>query len=215
MKKFFFENLGLKIAAVLLSAVLWIFVTSRGQSEISLDAPIEFRNIPAGLEIVNHSLKTINLNIKGQERLIKNVKPADIRVYVDLSKAKKGEGIYYIDRGAIKLPHAIIVTNIYPSSIKVTVEETISKTVKILPMVIGEPERGYFVKSVDVVPQYVVIEGVRSEVIKIGNVKTEPIDISAFNESFSQELKIDLTGRNVRSKINDVIVKVVIGARGK
>jgi hypothetical protein len=46
-------------------------------------------------------------------------------------------------------------------------------------------------------------------------VKTEPIDISAFNESFSQDLKIDLTGRNVRSKINDVIVKVVIGARGK
>lgn len=215
MKKLFFENLGLKIAAVLLSAVLWIFVTSRGQSEISLDAPIEFRNIPAGLEMVNYRMKTINLNIKGQERLIKNVKSADIRVYVDLSKAKKGEGIYHIDREEIKLPHAITVTNIYPSSIKVTVEETISKTVKVLPMVIGEPERGYFVKSVGVVPQYVVIEGVRSEVIKIGNVKTEPIDISAFNESFSQELKIDLTGRNVRSKINDVIVKVVIGARGK
>ncbi len=46
MKKFFFENLGLKIAAVLLSVVLWIFVTSRGQSEMSLDVPLEFKNIP-------------------------------------------------------------------------------------------------------------------------------------------------------------------------
>ncbi|MBM4145165.1 MAG: hypothetical protein FJ240_02660 [Nitrospira sp.] len=215
MKKLFFENLGLKIAAVLLSAVLWIFVTSRGQSEISLDAPLEFRNMPAGLEIVNHGIKTIDLNIKGQERLIKNVKAADIRVYVDLSKARKGEGVYYIDRKEIKLPHTFTVTNINPSSIKVTIEETISKTVKVLPMVIGEPKKGYFVKSVDVSPQYVVIEGVRSEIIKIGNVKTEPIDISGFNESFSQDLKIDLTGRNVRSKINDVIVKVVIGPRGK
>jgi YbbR domain-containing protein len=215
MKKLIFENLGLKIAAVLLSAVLWIFVTSRGQSEISLDVPLEFRNIPAGFEMVNHSSKTINLNIRGQERLIKNVKTAEIRVYVNLSKAKKGEGIYYIDRDEIKLPRAITVTNINPSSIKVTIEETISKTVKVFPVVIGEPERGYFVKSVDVVPQYVVIEGVRSEVTKIGNIKTEPIDISAFNKSFSQDLKIDLTGRNVRSKINDVVVKVVIGARGK
>ena len=182
MKKFFFENLRLKIASVLLSAVLWIFVTSQGQSEISLDVPLEFRNIPAGLEMVNHSMKTINLNIKGQERLIKNVKASGIRVYVDLSKAKKGEGIYYIDRDGIKLPHALTVTNINPSSIKVTVEEVISKKVKVLPVVIGEPEKGYFLKSVDVSPQYVVIEGVRSEVIKIGSIKTEPIDISAFNE---------------------------------
>jgi YbbR domain-containing protein len=215
MKKLFFDNLGLKIAAVLLSVVLWIFVTSRGQSEISIDVPLEFRNIPAGLEMVNHSIKTINLNIKGQERLIKNVKAADIRVYVDLSKARKGDGIYYIDREEIKLPHAITVTNINPSSIKVTTEETISKTVKVLPVIVGEPEKGFLVRSVEVLPQYVVIEGVSSEVIKIGNVKTEPIDISALNESFSQELKIDLTGRNVRSKINNVIVKVVIGARGK
>lgn len=215
MKKFFFKNLGLKIVAVLLSVVLWIFVTSRGQSEISLDVPLEFRNIPAGLEMVNHSSKTVNLNIKGQERLIKNVKAAEVRVSVDLSKAKKGEGVYYIGRKEINLPRGLSVTNINPSSVKITTEETISKTVKVLPVIVGEPEKGYFVKSVDVVPQYVVIEGVRSEVIKVGNVKTEPIDISAFKESFSQNLKIDLAGRNIRTKLNDVIVKVVIGSRGK
>ena len=94
MKKIFLENLGLKIAAVLLSIVLWLFVTSRGQSEISIDVPLEFKNIPSGLEMVNHSTKTISLSIKGQERLIKNIKPSDIMVSVDLSKARKGEGIY-------------------------------------------------------------------------------------------------------------------------
>ncbi len=47
MRKFFLENLGLKTAAVLLSMVLWIFVTSRGQSEISIDVPLEFKNIPS------------------------------------------------------------------------------------------------------------------------------------------------------------------------
>jgi YbbR domain-containing protein len=34
MKRIFFDNLGLKIASVLLAIVLWIFVTSRGQSEM-------------------------------------------------------------------------------------------------------------------------------------------------------------------------------------
>jgi len=215
MKKIFLENLGLKIAAVLLSIVLWLFVTSRGQSEISIDVALEFKNIPSGLEMVNHSMKTISLSIKGQERLIKNIKPSDIMVSVDLSKARKGEGIYYINREDIKLPHAITVTNINPSSVKVMTEETVSKTVKVSPVITGEPERGFYIKSVDVVPQYVVIEGTQSEIIKVGNIKTEPLDITGFNESFSQDLKLDLTGRNIRSKINNVIVKVVIGARGK
>ena len=75
MKKIALENLGLKLTAVFLSIVLWIFVTSRGQSEISFDVPIEFKDIPPGLEIVNHNVKVISLNMRGQERLLKNTKP--------------------------------------------------------------------------------------------------------------------------------------------
>ncbi|MBI5188895.1 MAG: hypothetical protein HZA07_07540 [Nitrospirae bacterium] len=210
IKKLFLENLGLKIAAVLLSLVLWIFVTSRGQSEITIDIPPEFKNIPTGLEMVNHSVKVISLNIKGQERLIKNIKLSDIRVYIDLSKAKKGEGIYYINKDNIKLPYAITVTNITPSYVKVITEETMTKTVKVRPVIIGTPERGFYVKSVDVTPQTVVIDGIRSEVRKVNSIKTEPLDITGLNETFTQDLKLDITSMNIRIKTNDVKVKAVI-----
>jgi len=212
MRKFFLENLGLKTAAILLSVVLWIFVTYRGQSEISVDVPIEFKNIPTGLEVVNHSVKVISLNIKGQERLIKNVKPSDIRVYIDLSKSKKGESIYYITRDDIKLPHAITVMNVSPSSVKVITEETITKTVKVTPVITGDPERGYYVKSIEAVPQTVGLEGIRSEIRKVNTIKTEPLDITGVNETLTQELKLELTGKNIRARINDIKVKVVIGA---
>ena len=215
MRKFFLENLGLKTAAVLLSVVLWIFVTSRGQSEISVDVPIEFKNIPTGLEVVDHSVKMISLNIKGQERLIKNVKPSNIRVPIDLSKFKKGESIYYLTRDDIKLPHAITVMNISPSSIKVITKETITKTVKVMPVIIGDPEKGYYVKSIKAVPQTVVIEGIRSEVVKVNNIRTEPLDITGVNETLTQDLKLELTGKNIRARMNDIKVKVVIGAGRK
>ncbi|MDP2753671.1 MAG: CdaR family protein [Nitrospirota bacterium] len=215
MRKFFLENLGLKTAAILLSVVLWIFVTSRGQSEISVDAPVEFKNIPTGFEVVNHGVKVISLNIKGQERLIKNVKPSDIRVYIDLSKSKKGESIYYLTRDDIKLPHAITVMNISPSSIKVITKETITKTVKVMPVITGDPESGYYVKSIEAVPQTVVIEGIRSEVGKVNNIRTEPLDITGVNETLTQDLKLELTGKNIRARMNDIKVKVVIGAGRK
>jgi YbbR domain-containing protein len=215
MKKLFLENLGLKIAAVLLSIVLWIFVTSRGQSEISVDVPLEFKDIPSGLEIVNHSVKTVSLNIKGQERLINNLKSSDIKVYVNLSKTKKGENIYYITRDDIKLPHGIIVANINPSSVKIITEETKRKTVKVIPLISGEIQKGFYVKSVDVSPQTVEVEGIKSEIRKINSIKTELLDISGMNETFTQNLRLDLSGRNIRTNIGEVKVKVVIEERGK
>ena len=215
MRKSFLENLGLKIAAVLLSVALWFFATSRGQSEISIDVPLVFRNIPSGLEMIDNNIKTISLNIKGQERLIKNIKLSDIGVYIDLSKAKKGKSIYYVTRDNIKLLHGITVLNINPSSVKVIIEDTITKTVKVTPVIIGEPEKGYYVKSVEVAPQIVVIEGIRSQVRKFNTIKTESLDITGSNETFTQELKLDLTGKNIRAKINDIKVKVVIGGKRK
>lgn len=215
MRNFFLDNLGLKIAAVLLSVALWFFATSRGQSEISIDVPLVFRNIPSGLEMVNNNIKTISLNIEGQERLIKNIKLSDIGIYIDLSKAKKGKSIYYVTRDNIKLPHSLTVLNINPSSVKVIIEDTITKTVKVRPVIIGEPEKGYYVKSVEVAPQIVVIEGVSSEVRRFNTIKTEALDITGSNETFTQELKLDLTGKNIRTKINDIKVKVVIGGKRK
>ena len=215
MKKLLFENLGLKIASVLLAIVMWIFVTSRGQSEMSIDVPIEFQNLPQGLELVSYNVKEVSLNIKGQERFIKNIKSADVRVLIDLSKAKIGEGIYYISREDIRLPRSIAVNNISPSSVRVVTAETITKTVRIVPVLAGEVARGYYIKSVEVVPQFAAIEGIRSEVLRIGAVKTEPFDVSGLKESVAQDVRLDLTGKNVRSKLNEASIKIVIGARGR
>jgi YbbR domain-containing protein len=215
MKKFLIENLGLKIAAILLSIVLWFFVTSRGQSEISIDVPLELKNMPQGLELVNHTTKTVNLNIRGQERFIKNVSASNVRVSLDLSKAKRGEGTYYINREDIKLPRSITVTSISPPSVRVTTEETASKTVKVVPVIVGEPQKGFYLKSAEVFPETIVIEGVRSEIAKVSALKTEPLDITGFNETVTQDLRIDITGRNIRTKITDVRVDVEIGGRRK
>jgi YbbR domain-containing protein len=215
MKKIFFDNLGLKIVSILLAIVLWIFVTSRGQAEMSIDVPLEFTNIPAGLEMVNHNIKMVTLTIKGQEGLIKNLKPSDVRVSVDLSKAKKGESLYYIQRDDVKMPHGFIVTSIDPSAVKVMTAETVTKMVRVVPVVAGEPQKGYHIKSIEVAPQTVIIEGVRSETARISTLKTEPVDVTGVNETVTQDAKLDLAGRNIRSKTSVVSVRVVIGGPKK
>jgi YbbR domain-containing protein len=214
MRKLLFKNFGLKITAVLLSILLWLFASSRGLSEIALDVPLEFRDIPPGLELMNHSIKVVSLNIKGQERIIRTIHPSDIRAFVDFSEAKKGENIYSINKNNIKLPPGVTASNITPSYVKVSIEESVTKTVKVSPVIVGTPERGFYIKSLSIFPERVMIEGVRSKVNSVDVIKTEPLDITGIKETVTRDLELDTTGMNIRTKTKDVTVKIVI-ARGK
>lgn len=214
MKKLLFENLGLKISAILLSIFLWFFVTSSGQSEMSFEVPIEFLNIPVDFRVVSASTKTVNVTIRGQERLMKNVRTSDIRVFVDIGSAKKGEGIYYINKDDIKLPFAMSVINIKPSSLKLRLDETVTKTIIIKPYITGLPEKGFFISSIAIEPESVIIRGLKSELRKINNLMTEALDITGLHETTTEELKIDIAGADLKPEINTVKVKVII-TRGK
>lgn len=215
MKNLITHNLGLKISALLISVLLWFFVTSRGQSEMSLEIPIEFKNIPIGLDIVSSSHKTASVHIRGQERLMKNIKSAEIRVSVDLSKAKKGEGTFYINKDDIKLPYAMSVTAIAPSSLKVRIDETVTKVVQINPVLTGTPAKGFEIKSVKADPSSVTVKGFKTEVRKITELRTEAMDVTGLKETTAQDVDIDTLGTNISLDINSVSVKVIIAGRKK
>lgn len=210
MRKLLLENMGMKIAAVVMAIILWVFVTSRGQSEVSMDVPIELKNIPSGFESVKQGIKTVSVSIKGQERLLRNMKIADVRVYVDLSKARKGKGTYYINNEDVKLPSTMAVTNISPSSVMVALEETVIRKAPVQAVVLGTPKKGFFVGSVEVNPREMTIEGARSEVSRIKSLRTEPVDITDMDETSVQEVRLDLGGRNIRTEVQEVNVKIVI-----
>jgi YbbR domain-containing protein len=210
MKKLIFRNFGLKIASIILAVILWFVASSRGQSEIFIDIPLEFINIPSGLEMIDSTDEKLRLNIKGPEKYITNIKSSDIRALIDLSKAKKGESIYYLTKDNIQLPGSITLLNISPSNVTVITEETVKKTVRVIPIISGTPERGYKLQTTAVVPKNIEIEGLKSEVGRIRNIKTEPVDISGVKETFVQETKLDLQGKKIRIKPNSVTVTVII-----
>jgi YbbR domain-containing protein len=208
---FLFENLWLKIAALVLAVLLWIFVSAKGQTDISLDVQIDYINIPKGLEISKRSAKTAVVVLRGHESLLKNVRQGDVRIAVDMSKAKEGEGVFSIRRDDVAAPRATSVIKIDPSSVKVVVEHAVVKEVPVRPVLSGSPEIGYVVRSVELKPKEVTIEGAASEVNKVNYLKTEPIDVTGLAEDLKQEADIALSGRNIRTgtdKVN-VVIKVV------
>lgn len=214
MRDLIFGNLWIKLFAVLLSCSLWFFVTYRGQSELSLDAPLEFKNVPQGLEILKQSAKSVSINVRGHERLIKDLRPLDVRVAVDMSKARQGEAVYYFDKDDVISPRSLRVLRLEPSSVKVSMDESVRKVLPVKASVTGIPEQGYRLVRTETQPQGVTVEGPKTEIARTAFLRTEAIDITGLDSGLTQEVRLNTGGRNLRIKTPEVSVKIVI-ERGK
>lgn len=113
------KNIGLKVSALLLALIMWLFVNLKEQSTIMIDVPIEFRDIPPSLQIADTKTYSVNITLKGHERFLKDITPKAVHIYMDMSIAKEGENHYDIERKAVKIPPLLKLTAINPSSIKV------------------------------------------------------------------------------------------------
>jgi YbbR domain-containing protein len=210
MKKLLFENAGMKLSAILIALFLWLFVTASGQSEISLKIPIEFKNIPGGFGIMKSSAQLVDITIRGQERIMKNINPSEVRVIVELNKMKNGKGTYYLNKNNLKLPYAVSIMSIRPSALKVELEEIKKKSVIVKPTITGIPEKGFSVSNIVVEPMQVNIVGLKSEIEKIDELRTEAMDITGLQETAAEILNIDMANANVKPDESTVTVKVIV-----
>ncbi|MDI6800590.1 MAG: CdaR family protein [Thermodesulfovibrionales bacterium] len=210
MNKKIFNNMGLKILSVAIAISLWFFVTYRGQSEMVIDAPIEFKNVPERLELLKQNIKVVSLNISGHERLLKGLNPMAVRVVIDLANAKKGETLYYFDKNNVVIHSNIKVLRMDPMSVRVTLDESISKIVPVRVNITGVPESGYRIKSVKARPLSVEVEGAKIEIDRIFVLRTESLDISGLNSSTIQNVKLNTEGKNIRTKNSEISVEVII-----
>ena len=65
---FAWQNISVKLGAIALALLLWIFVMSENEYTITTDIPIEVRNLPARLVLQEKVPKLAKIRIRGQGR---------------------------------------------------------------------------------------------------------------------------------------------------
>jgi YbbR domain-containing protein len=208
--KFLGSNSGFKIISLIMAIILWFFMAMRGQTEISLVIPMEFKNIPAEYEITSQTAKTVNVTLKGQESLIKKIMPHDVNLFIPLDNAKEGETIYYLNKDNLIIPSEINVKLINPTYVKITIEKTISRYIKIQPVIIGKPLEGYRLKGVISNPAQILIKGTKDMLDSIQYIKTEPIDINNHKSRFTCDIPLTYEGINTKNPVDKIQVTVII-----
>lgn len=204
------KNTSLKILSVLLAISLWFYVSYRGESEMSVEAPLEFKNIPTGMETLRQNLRKVTVTVQGHEQAMHRLRQSDVHVVVDMSGTKKGENQISLDKDNVLLPRTMKVQRIEPSSVKIVLDETVSRVVPVRPYITGSPERAFVLAGIKGSPASVRIEGPKTEVDRITLLRTDPIDITGFDDDLTQTVKLNLNGKAIRPDVSEITVTLTI-----
>jgi YbbR domain-containing protein len=174
----FAHNIGLKVVSLLLAFGLWLAVARDPIAEIEVRVPIEFHNLSDNLEISSASFTDAQIRIRGPERAIHRLQPADVRVEVDLSRVKPGERTFDLTGREIMVPHDLEVVQIIPGQFHLAFDNRATRVVEIRPRVTGDFTNGLRVEQVIADPSSVAITGPLHRVEAVEAAVTDPVDAS-------------------------------------
>lgn len=175
------NNLHLKILSIVIALMLWVGLISGEYVEVSVHAPIKLINIPKDFVAVADT-NLINIVVKGPVSVTKKISYNDIEVILDVASFKVGDSMYHIDLKDVKTPHGIETVRIKPSFINITVDQFIKKSVKVTPVFIGDPKKGFVVEGVSVFPESIEIEGARSKLEQMNSIETLKANLTERNK---------------------------------
>jgi YbbR domain-containing protein len=210
-----FRNLGLKALAAALAVAMWLMVSRDAVVERSLRVPLEFQNIPDGLEVVGSPPSNVDVRVRGTSSLLGRVEPGDVIATLDLKTARAGERLFHLAPDDVRAPTGVQVTQISPQPVSLAFERTLSKIVPVVPQLPGNPAIGYAVGAVTANPPRVEVIGPESRVQLLTRATTEPIPIEGVRQSLREKVTLGLDDPAVRLRsvrAAEVTVEIVQAA---
>ena len=190
IKNFFTTNFHLKLTSVLLALLLWVTINGEPKSEIRFRIPLEYRNLPKGIEVLDDTVNMIDVRLSAPSGLIKRLQASDVTASIDLSDWSYGEKTYSLSAGNIRIPYGVGVTQITPSKVRLRFEPTQHKTVPIRVRAIGKAADGHKVTSISCDPRSAQIEGPEGHLSAVRFVSTDSVDINGRSESFVKRVNL-------------------------
>jgi YbbR domain-containing protein len=172
------RNWDLKLLALALAVSLWLFVVMAEKAEVVLPASLELHSLPAGLEVVGQRPERVEVQLTGLRTSLARLGSEEARVRLSLAGVRPGEVALRVLPEHLELPRGVTAVRISPAEVRVTVDTSRSARVKVLPRLTGTLAPGHRIAAVTVIPEHVEIDGPASQVEGVGQVFTEPVDVS-------------------------------------
>jgi hypothetical protein len=205
------RNWYVKIISVGLAVLLWIYVGSLKEKERFLTVPFEIRNVTPGYTVSSDTPSYIKIVLRGTEGNLALVKEEEVKAYVDMEKGRRGKirGVVRVEKQGI--PPGVIIKEVSPRSVELTVENVVTRSVQISPVIVGKPKDGFVLADVFVSPPSVIIRGPSTAVKKVSSLHTESVAVDGLAESVVRDARIKIDDSKVSLEDESpVAVSIVI-----
>lgn len=118
-----FRHWELKLAAIVLSTALWLFVMTSEKAEVVLAAPVEFDEIPAGLVVAGDRPESVDVQLHGLRAVLARLGRDEVRAKVSLAGVRPGEVVIRLVPDQIAAPSGVTVIRVSPSRLRLTLEQ--------------------------------------------------------------------------------------------
>jgi YbbR domain-containing protein len=175
-----FENLGWKVLSLMVAVVLWALVASEPQLSTFETVQVEYKNLPADLEISSEPASVVSLELQGPSGELGNAGEPGFRsaVILDMSGVVSGERTFPVNDAVVRLPRGVHLVRAIPSEVRFDFDRRLERSVPVRVRITGEGQNGYAVASESAQPDHLMIVGPASRVARIAAAATDAVDVS-------------------------------------
>jgi YbbR domain-containing protein len=212
MKDLLLHNWHLKLIALALATALWAQVARTPTSEIGVPVLLEYQNIPPKTEVYGDTANRAEVRLRGPSSLLRSVAAQDVSLSIDVRNMAMGqEKVIPLTPEMVHAPFGVEVVRVNPARVSLTVEATLRKTLKIVPVLNGVPKAGFEAEKTTITPGTVDIEGPESHLREVKAISTTPISLKERNATFTETADLDIQDPVIRiPKATSVKVEVRI-----
>jgi YbbR domain-containing protein len=152
------------------------------------------------------------VEIRGPRPLVDQVRSTVNKFTVFVPANNPTEFTAVLDPQQLKLPAAVEVLSINPSSITIKTEPIVTKEVPVVVDRLGKPAEGYEIEDIFVSPGTVEVTGPQSRVEKVQAIATYPVDVSNLKSPEVTEVSLEISDSLIAVKeVTLVAVDIKVG----
>ena len=99
--------------------------------------------MPDGLELVANPPDSVEVRLRGPSSALGRLLPGEVVAVLDLQSARAGTRLFHLLADEVRVPYGVQVSQVNPSSVTLTFEPSVTKTVPVVPAVDGDPAAGF------------------------------------------------------------------------
>ena len=172
------HNLGPKLAALLVAALVWLVATSdrRANIEVGFDVPLEVRDTTGGASrrAVSDLPATVRVTLSGQRTRVQGLQASNIEASVDTTGAQEGSFTLPVE---VRAPDGTKTLRVLPARVQGFVDSQLSRHLSVTLSAAAPPAGS--LPRYTLTPETVTLSGPSRLVRTVSRVISQPLNLEA------------------------------------